>query len=124
MKQSELVTIGWAYGTSDAYLARSMLTSAGIPVYTESLHILNANWPWSQAFGGIAIQVPGSEAIDAWEVLSDFAGNSARRWRRWHWLVFAAIVFLWMGLPPPSNGYTPSARWVSPRLSAPAANPS
>lgn len=118
MKNSELVTIGWAYGASDAYLAVSMLRSAGIPVYPESLHYLNMNWPLSHAFGGIAIQVPGSEAPEAWEILAGFEGNTARRWRRLHWLAVAVIVFLLMGLPPPSNGYTPAARWLQARSSA------
>ncbi len=79
MKQSELVTIGWAHGTFDAYLAMSMLISAGIPVHTQPLHTLNANWTLSQAFGGIAIQVPPSEAADAWDILADFKGNTGRR---------------------------------------------
>ena len=119
VKHSDLVTIGWAYGTSDAYLALAMLKSAGIPVHLESLHYLNANWPFAHAFGGIAIEVPGSEAPDAWEVLAGFRGNTARRWRRWQWLVLAAVVFLWIGVPPPSNGSIASARWLPTCSAAP-----
>ncbi len=119
MKPSELVTIGWAYGTSDAYLAISMLQSAGIPAFTQTLHHLNANWSLSHALGGIAIQVPGPEAPDAWELLAGFRGNTARRWRRWHWLGFAVVVTLWLPVPPPSNGYTPAARWLPARSAAP-----
>jgi hypothetical protein len=111
VKPSELVTIGWAHGTFDAYLAMSMLMSAGIPVHAQPLHTLNANWTLSQAFGGIAIQVPGTGAAEAWEILSGFNGNSDRRWRRWSYLVFAVLVLFLANLPPPANGYTPSTRW-------------
>lgn len=119
MKNSDLVTIGWAYGTLDAYLAFSMLKSAGIPVHLESLHYLNANWPFAHALGGIAVEVPGSEAPDAWEILASFRGNTTRRWRRWHWLFLAAAIFLWIGVPPPPSGYVASARWQTVRSAAP-----
>ena len=118
MKKDELVTTGWAHGTFDAYLAMSMLMSAGIPVHAQPLHTQNANWTLSQAFGGIAIQVPGSEAAEAREVLSDFKGNSGRRWRRWNYLVFAVLVLFLANLPPPANGYTPSSHWRSQQTSA------
>ena len=49
MKKDELVTTGWAHGTFDAYLAMSMLMSAGIPVHAQPLHTQNANWTLSQA---------------------------------------------------------------------------
>lgn len=109
VKSSDLVTVGWAYGQPDASLAMAMLRSAGIPVYVQSYYTLSVAWHWTQAFGGMAVQVPASQAAAAAEILADFQGTSSR-WRKLHYLFLALIVFFWIGLPPPSNGFCVNGR--------------
>lgn len=116
-KDPDLVTVGWAYSTTDAGLAMAMLRTGGIPVFAQSLHFLSVAWNHSQALGGIAIMVPAAEAGTAADMLAGFQGTSSR-WRGLYYLLLAVVVFLWVGVPPPSNGFTPAVR-PAPTAQAP-----
>ena len=121
MRSSDLVTVGWAYGQPDSALAMAMLRSAGIPVYIQSYYTLSVAWHWTQAFGGMAVQVPASEGAAAAEILAGFQGTSSR-WRKLLYLLFAITVLLWVSVPPPPNGF--SAAWRRPLSQGPSASAS
>ncbi len=101
--QSNLVTVGWAYGAADAALATAMLKSARIPVHASDYYTLSVAWHWIHALGGIRLRVPASEANAAIEILGEFQGTPSR-WRKWTWIAVAVMIFFCFSTPPPSTG--------------------
>lgn len=106
MKNSELATVGWAYGQADAALAVALLGASGIKVFPHSWYTASVQWHWTHALGGIELRVPASQAPHAIALLAD--RPSARRPRSWprRLLVTAVaiVVLIWMSIPPPSSG--------------------
>jgi len=100
----------------------AMLRTAGIPVFAQSLHFLSVGWDHSHALGGIAIMVPASDADDASDILAGFRGTSSR-WRGLYYLLLAVVIFLWVGVPPPSSGFSPALRPAASRATGPIAQP-
>jgi hypothetical protein len=70
----ELVTVRSYFNQTDAYLARSRLESAGIPTFLADENMVNTNWFYSIAMGGIRLQVRAEDVGAALEILDDKAG--------------------------------------------------
>jgi len=117
VREGNLVTVGWAYGQAEAGLAMALLGSAGIRVFADTWYLASMNWTLTHAFGGIALQVPASEAKEAAAILAEFP--IARRPRPWsRRLLGGAVmlaVFLTLGFPPPPYGL--HARRLRPAVS-------
>ncbi len=123
MQNSEMITVGRAYGTSEAALAMSMLEAYGIKVLPPSWYHMSVNWHLTHALGGIELRVPASQAGDALEILAGFQVTSRPK----SLLVglFFVVVLVFANFPPPPSGFFVAAlRRVPPRTSAPATNPS
>jgi len=54
----------------EANLAKGSLESAGIPVFIADEYTIGMNWLYSNALGGVKVQVPESMAAQAYELLS------------------------------------------------------
>jgi len=121
VKDTDFVTVGWAYGQADAALAVALLGSAGIPAFPHTWYVASVQWHWTHALGGIALQVPAAQAADAIALLAD--NPIVRRPRHWLWRLLVAVaavmVLLWVGFPPPPSGFFPATqRPASGRLGA------
>lgn len=58
----------------DAQMARAKLESEGIPAFILDEHTINMQWLYSNALGGVRVQVPGSCAENALKILqTDFS---------------------------------------------------
>ncbi|WP_340119062.1 hypothetical protein [Pelagibius sp. 7325] len=124
MRQSELITIGWAYGQAEACLAMAMLGASGIRVMPHSYAMVSVQWDLTHALGGIALQVPAEQAANAAAILSgqSMMGRPGTLWRRLLATVAFIAVFLAFNVPPPAAGFytvAPSA----PRQRSSAADP-
>lgn len=58
-----LVTIGRYNTPYEANMVKSLLESAGIPAFVADEHIIGMNWLYSNALGGVKVQVPDSLAF-------------------------------------------------------------
>ena len=66
----KMVTIG-SYSTPyEANLVKSQLESAGIPVFIADEFTIGMNWLYSNALGGVKVQVPESLVQEAQELLA------------------------------------------------------
>lgn len=66
----KMVTIG-SYSTPyEANMVKSQLESAGIPVFIADEFTIGMNWLYSNALGGVKVQVPESLALEAQEFLA------------------------------------------------------
>ncbi len=66
----KLVTIG-SYSTPyEANMVKSRLESAGIPAFVADEYTIGMNWLYSNALGGVKVQVPKSLAVEAQELLA------------------------------------------------------
>jgi hypothetical protein len=121
--QSNLITVGRAYGLADAACAMAVLRAAGIHVYPTNWYIFSMAWHLTHAIGGIELRVPASQALDASGILADFAAPTRpkslqRRLANGQFGLFALYV---AGYPLPASGYLAvTLRPVAP----PAARPS
>ncbi|NJC87171.1 MAG: DUF2007 domain-containing protein [Desulfuromonas sp.] len=66
----KLVTIATFSTPLDANMAKSALESADIPVFIADEFTIGINWLYSNALGGVKVQVPESLACEARGVLS------------------------------------------------------
>lgn len=111
MKQSELVTVGWAYGQAEAGLAMALLDAAGIEAFPHSWYTASVQWSLTHALGGIALLVPAGQAGEASDLLA--AHPIARRPRSLLQRVLTAAVAIavlaWAGIPPPGTGLCAAA---------------
>lgn len=58
----------------EAQIAKSRLVSVGIPVYIENEHMVNTDWLYSNALGGVKLLVPEQFKKDALYLIShDFS---------------------------------------------------
>jgi len=65
-----LVIIG-SYSTPyEANLVKSQLESAGIPAFVADEYTIGMNWLYSNALGGVKVQVPESLALEAQALLA------------------------------------------------------
>ena len=65
-----LVTLATFSTPIDANMAKSVLESAGIPVFIADEYTIGMNWLYSNALGGVKVQVPESVACEAREILA------------------------------------------------------
>ncbi len=55
----------------EAHLARARLESEGIPAFVADEHTINMQWLYSDALGGVRLQVPEPWALRALSVLAE-----------------------------------------------------
>jgi len=55
----------------EAHIAKSRLESEGIPAFVADEHTVGMNWLFSNAMGGVRLQVPSDYADDALRVLAE-----------------------------------------------------
>ncbi len=113
---NDLVTVGRAYGPLEWTLAVSMLRAAGLQIGTRGDAIASVSWDKMIAWGGVALQVPASQASDAAGLLTAF--YPVRKRRGVERLLIAVAVFLLFQVPPPPSGFYPVRAAVT-RQSAP-----
>lgn len=63
------VTVGSYSFPHEAHLARAKLESVGIPAFVADEYTINMQWLYSQALGGVKVQVPEQFAEEAQELL-------------------------------------------------------
>lgn len=66
-----LITIATFSFPHEAHLAKSRLDAIGIPSFIADEHTINMDWLYSNALGGVRLQVPREFAAQALEALSD-----------------------------------------------------
>lgn len=64
-----LVTIASYSMPYEAHIAKSRLDSEGIPAFMADEHTINMQWLYSNALGGVKLQVPEPYAEAAIEIL-------------------------------------------------------
>lgn len=65
-----MITIARFSMPLEAQIARSSLEAAGIPAFVADEHTINLNWMYSDAMGGVRLQVPEAYALEAVQLLS------------------------------------------------------
>lgn len=65
-----MVTIASFSFPHEAHIARAKLESEGIPAFVADEHTINMQWLYSNALGGVRVQVPEPFAKQANEILS------------------------------------------------------
>lgn len=66
-----LVTIARFSFPHEAHLAKAQLDAAGIPGFIADEHTINMQWLYSDAMGGVRLQVPAEFAEEAQALLSE-----------------------------------------------------
>jgi hypothetical protein len=66
----KLVTIRKYRDLTEAMVAQSVLDSAGIPAVLSDENIVRIHWAWSNAIGGIRLQIKPEDVEAAEEILS------------------------------------------------------
>ena len=66
---TKYVTVGAYNNPIEAHLARGRLEVEGIPALLAHEHHVWANWVYSQALGGVKVQVPAEHAVAAAKIL-------------------------------------------------------
>lgn len=70
-----MITVATFSFPYEAHIARAKLESEGIPAFVVDEHTINAQWLYSQAMGGVRVQVPNEHAYRASEILeTDYSG--------------------------------------------------
>ncbi|MBU1043171.1 MAG: DUF2007 domain-containing protein [Candidatus Omnitrophica bacterium] len=68
----ELVTVGKFLNVIDAHIAKTRLESEGIECYIQDENLVTLNWLYSNAIGGVRLQVNSADSSNARQILSDF----------------------------------------------------
>ncbi len=74
-----IATVGRFLDPWEAYVIRARLESEGIPATMAYAHHAVANWPFSLALGGTAVQVPSSHLSHALSILDDYRSGSLEK---------------------------------------------
>ncbi len=76
-----LTTIASFREAHSAHIARAKLEAAGIPAFVADEHLVGVQWFYSDAIGGVKVQVPASFADEAREIVAAdlSAGVAAER---------------------------------------------
>ena len=114
MSDPLLVTVGRAYGLSEAAVAVTMLESSGIRVFAHPWHTVTLLWHKTHALGGIELQVCASHVEQAAAVLAEFQ-MTPRPKNRLLLLVVGIFVLIAIGAPPPASGFFAAVRPASTR---------
>lgn len=70
-----LVTICRYSFPYEAHVARALLESEGIPVFLADEHTINMQWLYSDALGGVRLQVPEAFVERAVTLLQELPGS-------------------------------------------------
>jgi len=70
VESRKLVTVGKYRDLPEAFVARSVLESAGIECFLQNENTVRADWLWSNLIGGARLQVAEEDAAAAAEVLA------------------------------------------------------
>lgn len=74
MNESTLTTVASYSFPHEAHIAKGTLEAAGIPAFIADEHTINMQWFYSNALGGVRVQVPSRYAEQAKEILAqDFS---------------------------------------------------
>lgn len=73
MTEDELITIKSFSQSYEAEIARGRLESAGMWAVVADAHMINMNWFYSDALGGVKLQVRRRDAAEALKILSEHA---------------------------------------------------
>ena len=65
-----MITIARFSLAIEAHIARAKLESEGIPAFVADEHTITANWLYSNAMGGVRLQVPNACAEHAHAILA------------------------------------------------------
>ena len=66
-----LITIARYSLPYEAHIAKSRLDSEGIPAHVADEHTINMQWLWSDALGGVRLQVPETHVESALMILAE-----------------------------------------------------
>jgi hypothetical protein len=70
MNDSKLITIASFSFPHEAHVAQANLEAEGIPAFIADEHTINMQWLFSNALGGVRVQVPSQFAKKAKDILS------------------------------------------------------
>lgn len=98
------ITVGRAYGASEAAIVIGLLKGAGIEVFSVGWNVNVAGWHLAHAMGGTHLRVKTEDADAASTLLDAYGPVASARYGPWPF-IFAMLVFLWAGLPPPPSGF-------------------
>ena len=70
MNSPEFTTVASFSFPHEAHLAQSRLEAEGIPVFIADEHTINMQWLYSNALGGVKVQVPAQFHDQAKEILA------------------------------------------------------
>lgn len=68
----KLVTIASYRETHQAYLIKGQLEAEGIPAVIADDNLISINWMYSQAIGGVKVQVPENMIDRAQEIIASY----------------------------------------------------
>jgi len=71
MTRKKLFTIARYSQSVDAYLAKTRLDAAGIECFILDENLISMNWLYSNALGGVKLQVELSDAEEAKKILEE-----------------------------------------------------
>jgi len=71
MNAEKLITIGQFSKGVDAHLAKTKLQSEGIECFIQDEHLISLIWLYSNAIGGVKLQVRASDVEKAKKILSE-----------------------------------------------------
>ncbi|MCB1063278.1 MAG: DUF2007 domain-containing protein [Verrucomicrobiae bacterium] len=66
-----MITIASFSTSEEAYLLRSRLEASGIAAFVQDEHMIQMNWLYSNAIGGVRVQVFDQQGEEAREILRD-----------------------------------------------------
>ncbi|SEL02024.1 Putative signal transducing protein [Atopomonas hussainii] len=71
MSAQQLCTIARYSFPHEAHIARASLEAAGIAAYVQDEHTVNMNWLYSNALGGVRLQVAATDVAQALALLGE-----------------------------------------------------
>ncbi|WP_404403539.1 hypothetical protein [Pelagibacterium halotolerans] len=106
--EGDLVTIVRGYGASETQVIVAYLSAYGISAVPFHAHTAAVAWHLMHAIGGVEIKVPAAQVEEAMALLAEMGTGSGETeapalidWWRGLW---ATLVFLLFGVPPPARG--------------------
>jgi hypothetical protein len=72
-----IVTLRQFLTVQEAVMAKSILDSAGIESFLADENVISMNWPWSNALGGVKLQVRTTDVAVASELLEQKLSEAA-----------------------------------------------
>lgn len=66
---ADFITVAAFDAAPEAYIAKGLLEQAGIPAFIRNEHLVGVQWLYSNAVGGVEVQVAREDAAAALEVL-------------------------------------------------------